>query len=81
MYFQDFVTDQFGEVEKIYDAIGLPMTEAGADSMRAFIADNPKGKHGIHRYSPEEYGVVPERIREEFRPYLERFDLQPETLD
>ncbi|MEE3329718.1 MAG: sulfotransferase [Myxococcota bacterium] len=81
MYFQDFVTDQFSEIEKIYDAIGLPMTQAGADSMRAFIADNPKGKHGIHRYSPKEYGVVPAKIREEFRPYLERFDLQPETLD
>jgi hypothetical protein len=78
MYFQAFVTDPFREIEKIYDAIGLPMTEEGANAMRAFIADNPKGKHGIHRYAPEEYGVVPEKIRDEFRPYLDRFGLQPE---
>ena len=78
MYFHDFVEDQFAEIEKIYGAIGLPMTETGADAMRAFIADHPKGKDGIHRYSPEEYGIVPEKIREEFRPYLERFQLQPE---
>ena len=61
MYFPDFVADQFAEVEKIYDALGLPMTGAGAERMRAFIADNPKGKHGIHRYAPEEFGVDRDR--------------------
>ncbi len=80
MHFQDFVADQFAVVEQIYDAFDLPMTGEAADRMKAFIADNPKGKHGIHRYSPEEYGIDPERIRESFRPYMERFGLEPETL-
>jgi hypothetical protein len=80
MHFQDFVSDQFAVVEKIYAAFDLPMTEAASTRMKAFIADNPKGKHGIHRYSPEEYGVKPEAIRESFRPYLERFGLEPEAL-
>jgi hypothetical protein len=80
MYFQDFVADQFAVVEQIYDAFGLPMTGAAADRMKAFIADNPKGKHGIHRYSPEEYGVDPDEIRDAFRPYLDRFGLEPEEL-
>lgn len=78
MHFQDFVADQFAEIEKIYEALGLPMTESGAAKMKAFIRDNPKDKHGIHRYSPEEYGIVPETIREAFRPYIERFGLKPE---
>ncbi len=78
MYFQDFVSNQFGEVEKIYRAFDLPMTETGATAMKAFIADNPKGKHGIHRYTPEEFGIAPEAIREAFAPYLERFQLEPE---
>jgi hypothetical protein len=80
MHFQDFVSDQFAVIEKIYAAFDLPMTEAASTRMKAFIADNPKGKHGIHRYSPEEYGVKPEAIRESFRPYLERFGLEPEAL-
>ena len=78
MLFDDFVAGQFAEIEKIYAAFGLPMTESGAAKMQDFIADNPKGKHGIHRYSPEEYGVVPEKIHEAFRSYIERFDLKPE---
>ena len=80
MHFPDFVHDQFSEVERIYAALDLPMTDRGADAMKAFIADNPKGKHGIHRYAPDEYGVVPEDIREAFRPYIERFDLAPEAI-
>jgi hypothetical protein len=80
MYFQDFVTDQFAVVEKIYDTFNLPMTGEAADRMKAFIADNPKDKHGIHRYSPDEYGVDPEQIRESFRPYMERFGLESEPL-
>ena len=79
MYFPDFVGDQFAEVEKIYDALALPMSDSGATAMRAFIADNPKGKHGIHRYEPEEYGIDPATVRREFARYIDRFDLAPET--
>jgi hypothetical protein len=43
--------------------------------MRAFIGDNPQGKHGVHEYSPEQYGVVPETVRSAFRNYIDRFDL------
>jgi hypothetical protein len=56
------------------------MTGAGADRMRAFIADNPKGKHGIHRYAPEEFGVRPEAIWAAFGPYMQRFGLEPEAI-
>jgi Sulfotransferase family len=78
MYFPNFVADQFAEVERIYDALGLPMTDEGAARMQAFIADNPKGKHGLHLYTPEEYGIDPEAVRRDFRFYIEQFDLAPE---
>ncbi len=61
MYFPDFIGDQFRVVEKIYEAFDLPMTDDGRRRMRAFIDDNPPGKHGIHRYAPEEFGVDPDR--------------------
>jgi hypothetical protein len=80
MLFLDFVEDQFAVVEQIYEALDLPLTGVAADRMRAFIADNPKGKHGIHRYAPEEYGVKPEAIRAAFQPYMERFGLSAEAL-
>jgi hypothetical protein len=78
MKFSEFIRDQFGVVQKIYDAFDLPMSDEGAARMKWFIADNPQGKHGIHRYEAHEYGIDPARVREDFRPYIERFDLQPE---
>lgn len=78
MKFSEFIRDQFAVVEKIYEAFDLPMTAAAAAKMKWFIADNPQGKHGIHRYAPEEYGIKPDAVRREFRPYIERFDLPPE---
>ena len=42
------------------------MTDEGAARMRAFIADNPKGKHGLHLYTPEEYGIDPVVVRRDF---------------
>src|SRR3954453_9029132 len=63
MYFRDFVADQFAVVQDIYDRLELPMTREAATRMEAFIADNPKGKHGLHLYTPEEYGIDPEVVR------------------
>ena len=65
-------------ISDIYSTFGLPMTEQGAARMKAFIADNPKGKHGLHLYTPQEYGLDPETIRRDFRPYIEWFELAPE---
>jgi len=78
MHFSDFVADQFAVVSDIYQALELPMTEAGAARMKAFIADNPKGKHGIHSYTPEEYGIDPDAVRRELKDYIEQLGLAPE---
>ncbi len=73
--FSDFVRDQFAVVQKIYDAFDMEMSDVAAQRLRGFIDDNPKGKHGAHEYTPEEYGVVPADVRASFSEYIERFDL------
>jgi hypothetical protein len=78
MKFADFVHDQFAVVQQIYEAFDLPLSAAAAARMKWFIADNPQGKHGIHRYEAHEYGIDPAVVRAQFRPYIERFDLKPE---
>ena len=78
LQFGDFIADPFGAVEKIYQAFALPMSQDGEARMRAFVTDNPKGKHGTHNYSPEEFGVNPAEVRRDFQTYIDRFGLQPE---
>jgi hypothetical protein len=75
MHFSDFVADQFAVVCEIYDSLGLPLTDEAATRMRTFIADNPKGKHGEHSYSPVDFGIDPATIRGKFKDYIEQYDL------
>ena len=76
--FTDFVRDQFAVARSIYEAFDLPMTDAAAAGMQVFIADNPPGKHGVHAYRPEDYGIVPAQVRADFAEYIEYFDLPTE---
>lgn len=76
VHFGDFVKDQFAVVEQIYQAFGLPIPAEAASRMRAFIDNNPKGKHGAHDYRPEDFGVDPTRVRQEFASYIDRFGLK-----
>ena len=46
-------------------------------SMRAFLADNPRGKHGTHRYELEDFGLGLGEIRERFSAYSQALDVQP----
>jgi hypothetical protein len=79
MHFAQLLADPMDVVERIYAHFGFELSGEAADAMRAFIAENPQGKHGHHRYSPEEYGVDVAAERERFRPYTERFGIEPES--
>ena len=70
--------------DKIKRIDGLPydditFTGEAADAMRAFIADNRQGKHGVHHYTPESYGLDVPTERERFARYTERFGIEPEA--
>lgn len=78
MFFPDFIGDQFSVVEEIYGALDLDLTGEAADAMKAFIDDNPPGKHGVHFYEPHEFGIEPDHVREQFADYIAHFDLTPE---
>lgn len=78
LQFRDFITDQFSCVEQIYDTFDIPMSKEDSSAMRSFIAANPPGVHGTHDYTPEQYGIDPDEVREAFATYIDHFDLPPE---
>ncbi len=71
----DFVDDSLGVPKRIYEHFGMPMTWAASQAFEQHVAGNPKGKHGRHEYSLEEYGLDPDQVRERFAPYTERFQI------
>lgn len=71
--FRDIDADPFGAVSRIYAHFGFELTPAAERAMRRHCEANPRGKHGAHAYSAEEFGLEPGRIRERFAEYLAAF--------
>ena len=78
MHFTEFLADPMNVIERVYDFFDFPLTGEAADAMRAFIAHNPQGKHGVHSYAPEDYGLDVPTERARFARYTERFGIEPE---
>ena len=43
-----------------------------------YLAARPQDKHGVHRYSCEDFGLDPDQIRRAFEPYVIGFGVESE---
>ena len=70
--FEDAVTDPIGQVARVYDAVGLPLTAEAEDAMHRWLAERPRE---VPRppYTLENYGLCPEQVDERFTLYKKRF--------
>jgi hypothetical protein len=73
------VRDPLGVVRGIYRHFGRELTREAESAMRLFIAHNPKDKRGAHLYTLEQFGLVPEEERANFRAYTDYFAIEPEA--
>jgi hypothetical protein len=73
--FQEILKDPMGVVRRIYEHFDLPLTAEAERRMRAFIASNPRDKHGTHRYTPAMFGLDAHQIGQQFEEYYRRFDV------
>lgn len=67
--YNDLLSDPITHIKGYFEQAGVAMTEAGEQAIRAWIADNPAGKHGINTYSLERYGLTPADIEQAFKFY------------
>ncbi|MGH7893798.1 MAG: sulfotransferase [Candidatus Binatia bacterium] len=73
--YRDLVRDPIGTVRRIYAHYRIPFTADFEARLEAFLAENPKDKHGRHRYSLEQFGLRAEEERRRYAAYGERFGL------
>jgi hypothetical protein len=77
--FHEFMADDLGMVARIYESAGLLMTPAARAELGAFLAANPRGKHGQVRYDLKaDFGLEPAEVRKRFGAYLSRFRVRVE---
>ena len=78
VHYNDLTADPVATVTRIYQHFGIPVDDETVRRVADFSDDNPQGKHGAHRYTPEQFGLDPERIRRRFAAYAERFGIEPD---
>jgi hypothetical protein len=77
--FHEFMADDVGTVARIYERAGLAMSPEARAALDAFMAANPRGKHGQVIYDLRgDFGLEPAEVRKRFTEYVERFRLRVE---
>jgi hypothetical protein len=72
VHFQELMRDPVVTLREAYDRMGRPFTEAHAEAIRRYLAEKPKGKFGVHAYTPEEWGFSAAGLRRTLAPYIEQ---------
>ncbi len=70
--FDAAVADPIGQVSRVYDAIGLPLTVQAEQAMRRWLQRRPR-EAPRPPYGLEHYGLLPEQVDERFTLYNKRF--------
>ncbi|MDP9336225.1 MAG: sulfotransferase [Actinomycetota bacterium] len=77
--FHEFMADDAGMVDRIYERADLPMTQAARQRLDAFMTENPRGKFGRLRYDLRtDFGLDPAAVRARFGYYFDRFPVAVE---
>jgi hypothetical protein len=70
--FDDAVADPIGQVARVYDAVGLPLTVEAEGAMLRWLDERPR-ETARPAYTLENYGLRPEQVDERFTLYNKRF--------
>jgi hypothetical protein len=71
IHYRELVRDPLGTVRRVYEQVGLSWNEAVETPMRAWLAANPQGKHGRHRYALEDFGLTADQVMAACPEYME----------
>lgn len=71
--YRDLTTDPIGTVHRIQHHFDLRADATMDARMHAWLAQNPQGKFGEHRYSLEQFGLNRQQLTERFADYHRRF--------
>ncbi len=78
IHYKDLVQDPIGTVRNMYEHFGYKYEDRFEERMRKWLAENSQHKHGVHRYSLEQFGLDQNTVESYFTDYCERFGISPE---
>ena len=78
VHFTELMADPVSTMRAAYARMGRDFTDNHAAAVLDYLAQKPKGKFGVHRYQPEDWGFTAESLREATAPYIDHFGVTSE---
>ena len=76
--FTDLMTDPVAAIQVAYDGIGRELSSTHRQAVLSYLDAKPRGKHGSHDYTAQEWGYDPVTLRNDLAPYISTFGIAPE---
>lgn len=67
--FDALVADPLATARRVLEQLGRPLDPAHDEAMERFLVDNPRDKHGRHRYAASDFGVTDADLAGRFAGY------------
>ena len=71
--FKDVTANSLETAEKVYDFIGLELTDDAVRKIRSWDTQNPRHRHGKYEYRLTDFGLTEDYVNKVFEAYLEEF--------
>jgi len=70
--YRETLGDPLAQARRIYEWLGMPLTDAAARAMQQWLEENGRDKRPPHAYTLEEFGYTEPGLAAEFAEYRER---------
>ena len=78
VHFSELMSDPVATLRAAYAQMGRDFTGDHADAVLDYLAHKPKGKFGVHRYQPEDWGFTAAGLRSALAPYIDHYGVARE---
>ena len=78
VHFAELMSDPVATLRAAYAQMGRDFTDDHAAAVLDYLANKPKGKFGVHRYQPEDWGFTAESLRSALAPYIDHYGVASE---
>jgi hypothetical protein len=76
--FAELMDDPVAAIDGAYAAVGRELTDEHRAAVTRYLEAKPRGKHGTHRYTAEEWGFDAATLHAELAPYISYFGVPTE---
>jgi hypothetical protein len=71
--YESITKDPITTVATLCERLGTAFDDSSRGAVQQWLDENPQDKHGVHRYTPADWGLDADRLRARFDFYARRF--------